>query len=204
VGDQLAFSFFGVSELDTVQTVRPDGKVSLQLVGEVGVVGMSPLALRKDLVERYTRHLRRPSQLNVEVRQLADRRVFVAGAVARPGVFPLPGQMSILEAVMSAGGFDRETAEPANVVVIRHRDGRRYGGMFDLRSLLAGKPNGDPVFQLQSRDLVYVPRTTISQVGQWIDQHINQLVPQFGVVYSTPVGSGTLALDTTNVRLRNE
>ena len=142
VGDQVAVSFYRLPNLDTVQVVRPDGVLALQLVGEVPAAGLTPAALRARLVELYTEHLRRPSELTVVVKEFATRRVFVGGAVTRPGGFALAGRMSLLEAVMSAGGFDAQTAEPANVLVIRHRNGKRYAGAFDLSPGLLARPGG--------------------------------------------------------------
>ena len=55
-------------------------------------------------------------------------------------------------------------------------------------------------FYLEPLDIVYVPRTKIVRVNQWIDQHINQLIPILGVEYSLPAGKGTLVLDTTRGR----
>ncbi|MCP5041696.1 MAG: hypothetical protein GY944_11765 [bacterium] len=204
VGDRLDFTFFKVDELDEQQTVRPDGKVPLQLVGEVQAAGLTPDGLRQRLVELYRPHLRHPSHLNVVVEKSADRRLFVAGAVQQPGAFELHGPLTIFEAVMLAGGFDAETAEPANVVVLRHRDGHRYGGALDLTATLRGELDADPVFVLEPRDVVHFPRTVVVEAAQWIDQHINQTVPQLGGVYSTPVGNGTLTLDTTAAGLGDE
>jgi len=87
------------------------------------------------------------------------------------------------------------TAEVRNVVIIRHKDGRRYGGALDLEDALEGK-EVKPFF-LEPYDIVYVPQTTIAKVNQWIDQHINKLVPQTGLVYTVPVGTGTVTIDTS-------
>ena len=186
-GDVLDIKFFYAPELNENQAVRPDGRITLQLVGEVGVKGKTPEELRKELVTAYTGQLRNP-EVAVIVRSLSNRKIYVGGDVIRPGVFDMPAPISALEAIMQAGGFDYRRAEVSNVVIIRHLDGKRYGCALDLTPALSGK-EFKPFF-LVPQDIVYVPRTKISQVGLWIDQYINQLVPRVGLAMSWPLGTG--------------
>lgn len=197
-GDVVDVKFFSVPELNETQAVRPDGKIALQLVGEVDVVGMTPSEVSGELADLFTPHLKTPN-VTVIVREYHGRRVFVAGQVRAPGVIAMPGPMTALEAIMSAGGFDMTTARTKNIVIIRHSGGKRYGAALDLSEALAGKQVDD--FTLEPMDIVYVPRTRIVKVAQWIDQHINQLVPMIGVEYSKMVGDdGTLTIDLTRTR----
>jgi len=114
--------------------------------------------------------------------------VFVGGQVMRSGIVQMPGKMTLLEAIMEAGGFNLREAEVKNVVVIRHKAGQRYGYKLDLKASLAGKKT-KPFF-LEPKDIIYVPRTKIAVLDQWIDQHINKLIPQTGFVYTTEMGDG--------------
>ena len=171
--------------------MRPDGRISLQLIGEVDVNGKTPDQLKQELVKAYTGQLRVP-ELAVIVRSLMNRRIYVGGDVLRPGMIEMPRRITALEAIMMAGGFDYRRAEVSNVVIVRHKDGQRYGCALDLREALKGKE--DQPFYLEPQDIVYVPRNKISQVGLWIDQYINQMVPRVGFTYTTPVGSGTIGI----------
>jgi len=190
-GDVLDLKFFYTPELNETQAVRPDGRISLQLVGEVDALGKTPAALADELETLYAPHLKRP-EVTVIMRSLFNRRVYVGGEVKRPGAIDMPGSMTALEAIMEAGGFDMKTAHVRNVVVIRHRDGRRYGRALDFEDSLAGAE--DRAFLLEPNDIVYVPRTSIAKVNQWIDQHINKLVPDFGFFYRMPAGEATIGL----------
>ena len=196
-GDVLDIKFFGVPELNDLQTVRFDGRITLQLVGTVGVWGMSPEALSTELERLYAPHLKKP-QVTVILRNAANRKIFVAGEVFVPGAVPMLGPMTVLEAIMQAGGLNMRTAYVKNVLVIRHADGRRYGAALDLRTALKGKP-ADP-FYLEPLDIVYVPKSKVARAAQWIDTHINQMVPMLGLEYAFPVGEGTLTIDTTRGR----
>lgn len=190
-GDVLEIKFFNVPELNETQMIRPDGKITMQLLGEVPAQGKTPSQLQDELVRLYTPELRTP-KLTVVVKSLANRRVYVGGHVQRPGLIEMPHPLTALEAIMQAGGFDDRRAEIRNVLVIRHKDGQRYGASLNFKDALQGKEF--PNFYLEPQDIVYVPRTKITQVGLWIDQHINSLLPRFGLTFLTPVGTTTVGI----------
>jgi len=193
-GDTIEVKFFHNPELNDAQTIRPDGMITLQLVGEIRAQGKTPMELRNELVKRYTPDLRIPD-VTVIVRALYERRVYVGGEVKKPGLIAMPGRLTALEAIMEAGGFDPRTARINNVIIIRHKDGKRYGGVLDCKDALKG---GEfQPFYLEPQDIVYVPRTNIAKVNQWIDQYINKLVPRTGFTFSYPFGAGTVGLDMT-------
>jgi protein involved in polysaccharide export with SLBB domain len=194
-GDVLDIKFFYNPELNESQPVRVDGKISLQLIGEVMAQGKTPAELQEELTKLYGSQLRRP-EATVIVRSLANQRVYVGGFVKNPGLIEMKTRMTALEAIIQAGGFDMWRAEITSVVIIRHKDNQRYGCALDFSGELQGKATQP--FYLEPLDIVYVPRTTISAVNLWIDQHINQLVPKIGFTYLAPLGSGaTIGLQQT-------
>jgi polysaccharide export outer membrane protein len=186
-GDVLDFKFFYNPELNDSQTVRFDGKISLQLIGEVMAQGKTPIELQEEISKLYASQLRRP-EATVIVRSLANRRVYVGGFVRTPGLIEMRTRLTALEAIMQAGGFDMWRAEVKNVVIIRHKDNQRYGCALDFSGELEGKATQP--FYLEPMDIVYVPRTTITKVNLWIDQYINQIIPRVGFTYLAPLGSG--------------
>jgi polysaccharide biosynthesis/export protein len=197
-GDVLDVKFFYLPELDESQIVRPDGCMTLQLVGDVAVQGKTPAELHRELLKRYAAHLKNPN-LTIMVRRMNDSRAWVAGEVKRPGPVQMPGRMTVLEAVMDVGGGTRPTADMKNVLVVRQRDGRNYGCLVNLADVLKGKEG--PSFVLQPRDVVYVPPTFITKADDWVDQYLNKLVPQTRSVFLYPIGpgnAGQVGFDTTN------
>jgi protein involved in polysaccharide export with SLBB domain len=194
-GDVIDIKFFYTPELNDTQAVRHDGKITLQLVGEVMAYGKTPDEFRDELIKLYTSELKRP-EVAVIVRSLYERRVYVGGEVRTPGLILMPGHLTALEAIMLAGGFDPRTAKISNVVIIRHKDGKRYGCALDFTKVIAGGEEVRPFF-LEPRDIVYVPRTTIVKVNQWIDQYINKIIPRTGMTLLYTRGAGTLGLDTS-------
>jgi polysaccharide export outer membrane protein len=133
-------------------------------------------------------------EVAVIVRSFQNRRVFVGGQVMSPGVVEIPGKLTVLEAVMQAGGFDMREAEIRNIIVIRHKKDKRYGYSLNLKPMMTGGEI-QPFF-LEPQDIVYVPRTEIAKAGQWVDQHINRLIPQTGFFFTRVSGNTTIGYRT--------
>lgn len=181
-GDVIDIKFAYASQFNETQTIRPDGKVELLLVGEVVAEGKTPSELRDELIKLYSAELQHP-QLAVVVRTLQDRRVYIGGEVNKPGLIEMPGEMTALEAIIQAGGFNMDAAEPASVIVVRcDEEGKQQGYRLNLKDALKGM-EGTP-FYLEPRDIVYVPRTTIANVDQWVAQHIWKLLPSISAGYA--------------------
>ncbi len=108
LGDALDIKFFYHPELNESVIVRPDGRISLQLVHEVQASGLTPEQLRNSLQNRYGSQISQP-EIAVIVRSFTAQKVYVDGEVAKPGLVPLAGQMTVLQSIASAGGL-KDTA----------------------------------------------------------------------------------------------
>ena len=186
-GDQIEIKFAHSQEFNETQTIRPDGKIEMQFVGEVAAAGKTPADLREELKQLFGQHLKYP-QLAVFVRTWNDNKVYVGGEVTKPGIVAMPGRLTALEAIMEAGGFNMLTARTTNIVVLRQRDGKYQGQALDLKQALAG--NSAAAFFLEPRDIVFVPQTTIVKYGQWIEQHVNKIIPDIGLDFSRTLKNG--------------
>lgn len=151
-GDVLKIAFPGTPSLDTTQAVRRDGRVTLSIIGEVFVSGMTPSDLEKDLAKRYTGQLL-SSEVNVTIVS-SSFSVFVTGAVIRPGKIQPDHPITALEAIMEAGGFDTTKADMTAVVVVRQEPGGTKNYTLDLKAVLYGKSHEQ--FYLKPSDIVYV------------------------------------------------
>ena len=198
-GDVVEVKFIGAPELNESQAVSVDGKLCLQLVGHVSAAGKTVGQLREDLVQIYTPHLKKPD-ISVIIRSHESRRVSVLGEVFRPGPVAMPAQLTLLDALTYAGGHRPDTAELANVVIIRREGNKAIVGTVDVRpSLGLTSPKEDEAVQplyLRPGDVVYVPETRIVRIDRWIDQHINRLIPVTGLVVSTRTGTTDIGYDT--------
>jgi polysaccharide export outer membrane protein len=174
-GDVVDVKFYYTPELNENQMVRPDGTITLQLVGKVVAQGKTPKELRNDLIRLYAPQLKKP-EIEVLVRTKNDRKVYVGGEVNTPGVVELPGELTALEAIKKAGGFKVPSADLKNVLLVRQKDGKEYGCLLDISKVLEGQES-QSVF-LQPHDIIYVPPTGITQVNNWVEQHINRMLPR--------------------------
>jgi polysaccharide biosynthesis/export protein len=145
-------SFAEAPNLDTTQQIRPDGKISLMLVGEIKAAGYSPAELEKQIVNLYASQLV-SKQVNVTVVS-SSFPVFVSGAVIHPGKVVTDRPITVLQAIMESGGFTA-LANLKAVTVVRLEGGKTRSYTINVQAQLKG--NGKAPFYLRPSDSVYVP-----------------------------------------------
>jgi polysaccharide biosynthesis/export protein len=191
-GDEISVRFLGAPDLNTEQTIRRDGNISLQLLGDVEAAGRTVPELRHLIASLAETQLQ---VKDVAIILRTPSPVFVTGAVRTPGRIPMRYPINVLQAISEAGGFDLREAEVRNVIVIRYVQGHRFCYSLNFERALKGEEDeGKDLFFLKPLDIVYVPQTRIARADQWIDQHFNKLLPQLnvlGVGFSTKVNDDT-------------
>jgi polysaccharide export outer membrane protein len=117
--------------------VRPDGKITLQLLGEVQAAGLTPEGLTESIFEGLSKLKKTidKSEVTVTVLAVNSRKYFIQGEVNKTGQFPLLVPTTVLEALGSAGGF-REFANQKKIMIIR-KGGARFN--FNYKEVIAGK-----------------------------------------------------------------
>ncbi len=193
-GDKVEVKFYYANELNDTQQIMPDGTISLQLVGSVQAAGKRPVELENELKQAFASHLKYPN-VSVIVRDMYQRKVYVAGEVIQPGLVDLAGPLSPLEAIMNRGGFAMTTAEVSSVIVMRHENGKRVGYKVDLKDAMAGGESEN--FQLQPQDIVYVPRTAVVNVNNFLEQYVTNMIPQTGFIYTHTSGNNSVGINTS-------
>jgi protein involved in polysaccharide export with SLBB domain len=175
VGDQLDIKFFYNAELNEQVIVRPDGRISLQLVQEIVAAGLTPSELMKVIVEKYSAELKKP-EVTVIVRSFGAQKIYVDGEVNKPGMVPILGLMTALQAISQAGGM-KESAQVSEVLIIRRGAGNRPMAFpVNLDKALDGTDMSQDI-ALAPFDIVYVPRSAIANVNVWVDQYIRKNIP---------------------------
>ena len=116
-GDVLTVMYYGDKEMTSEVTVRPDGKVTIQLINDVVAAGLTPDALRVRITEESKRLFENPS-VSVVVKQINSRKIYVTGEVAKQGPQALLEPMTIVQALTNAGGLS-EFAKSKNILIIR-------------------------------------------------------------------------------------
>lgn len=155
VDDVLTISVWHEPDLSRQVPVRPDGRISLPLVGEMQAAGYTAPALEDQLKTALAKFVKDP-ELTVMVSEIRSQRINVIGEVSHPGTFPLTQPTGVLDALAWAGGL-REFAKKGHIYVLRvYADGRRVRMNYDYKAVLSGK-HGAQDIMLQSNDTVVVP-----------------------------------------------
>lgn len=151
-GDKLRVEVYKDPQLSQSVQVRPDGKITLPLVGDLDATGNTPIELRDRIAKSLKEYITNPT-VTVIVVEADSAHAFVMGEVARPGAIPLNGPTSVLQALAMAGGF-KEFANTKDVKVLRPTS----NGLQTLRFNYKDVVNGDAKpFYLRSGDTVVVP-----------------------------------------------
>jgi protein involved in polysaccharide export with SLBB domain len=139
------------------------------------VTDLTLAMLTKQLTERYAADLNQP-QVTVIVREFGMQRVFVDGEVGSPGIVPILGQMTALQAISQAGGM-KDTARSTEVIVIRRGAADTpVAFQVDLKKARDGSNLAQDV-HLEPLDIIYVPRSRIANVNLFVDQYIRKVLP---------------------------
>ncbi len=179
-GDEIEIAFARTPELNVREVIRPDGGVALvdpptPQPHEVRAADLTVHQLRDQLQAIYAAELKDPD-ISVVVRAYGSNQVYVTGEVGRPTAIPLAGPMTALQAVLAADGF-KTTSRPDQVLVIRPQgNGRASWQVVNLGKALGRADLHDDV-RLAARDIVYVPRSHIANVGEFVDLYIRRLLP---------------------------
>jgi polysaccharide export outer membrane protein len=136
-------------------TVRPDGRVSLAMVGELSVVGLTPSELEEALRQRFGA-LIKDARVTVSVREASSQKVYVIGEVRREGSIRMMGPMTVLHALAEAGGLN-EYAKRKDIYVLRVANGRQVRFSFNYEAVVRGQ-KGEQNITLQPGDTIVVPR----------------------------------------------
>lgn len=174
-GDELSVKYYYTPEMNDIQVVRSDGKISLTYLPNVTAAGLTIPALHDQLVASYAAVLREPV-ITVAVTRSSAGRVFVGGEVNRPGEMDLGGRASLVQMLFKAGGLKPTAAGNRVVLIRRGADGDMQRTVLDADGVLDGN-DAQRDIRLQPYDVVYVPPTTIAQIDRAVDQYLHQIVP---------------------------
>lgn len=154
-GDVVKLSFAGMPEFNQIQKVRADGRISLPLIGEYNANGRTPTAIQQELSAAYQKQLQN-SNVMVTLEN-TSATAYVTGAVAKPSKIVIDRPMTVFEAILEAGGFQQDFANPKKVLVLRNENGVQSSRVVDLSPAFKGKPFTS--FYVKPHDVIYVPQS---------------------------------------------
>jgi polysaccharide export outer membrane protein len=153
--DVLDVDVWKEKEISRAIPVRPDGKISLPLIGEIQASGMTPLQLQEDIAQRLKGFLANP-EVTVIVTDPRSHHFNIVGQVAKPGAYPLSQSMTVLDAIAAAGGF-RDFAKETKIYVLRTTPGGKQERLpFNYKDAIKGKKPENNVV-LKPGDTIVVP-----------------------------------------------
>jgi polysaccharide export outer membrane protein len=153
--DVLTINVWHEPEVSRNVTVRPDGRISLPLVGDVQAAGLTPVQLQNVLTKDFSKYLTNPA-VSVIVTAILSQRINVLGQVFRPGTYALVPPMTVLDAIAAAGGL-QQFAKANKIYVLRTGpNGQTQRIKVQYKNILKGKHGADNLV-LQTRDTVVVP-----------------------------------------------
>lgn len=153
--DLLAVNVWKEPEISRNVVVRPDGKISLPLVGDLRASGRTPVQLQDDIKGQLSNYLANP-EVTVIVQEARSQKFNILGEVEHPGSYPLSRSMTVLDAIAIAGGL-RDFAKKSKIYVLRvTAEGSRARLQFNYKEVIKGQSLAQNV-ELQPRDTVVVP-----------------------------------------------
>lgn len=153
--DVITINVWKEAELSRQVPVRPDGMISLPLLGDVKASGLTPLQLEEQLTTDLKKFVSDP-QVTVIVNEVHSLTFDIVGQVQRPGYYPLTRRMTILDAIALSGGF-RDFAKVNKIYVLRTQaNGQQAKLRFNYKNVIKGKDSRENI-ELQPRDTIVVP-----------------------------------------------
>ena len=152
-GDVLHINVWKETEISQTVVVRPDGNISLPLVSDIAVAGLSPRQIQQLLTEKLKSILTNP-QVTVSVAEVRSKMVYITGEVGKPGAYSVASPLNVLQLIARAGGLN-EFANRKNIYVLRGGD-KKNRLHFNYKEVVKGK-NSQQNIILQPGDTVVVP-----------------------------------------------
>lgn len=176
-GDKLSVKFLYHQELDEPSlTVRPDGFISLQMIDELKVEGLTVAELKKRLEKEYEEILIQPL-IAVTVLEFVAPRIFIGGQINKPGRYDLRDAQTLVQVIFLAGGFTRD----ANTKMVLHaRPDGKGNWQFQAANVakILNKKGTEKDLTLQDGDYIFIPESKISQLNKAVEG-IRGFLPRF-------------------------
>ena len=152
--DVLDVSVWKEQELTRTLQVRPDGKISMPLLGDLQAAGLTPGELAQSVGDKLKKYLTAP-QVTVILTQINSQRVYVTGEVARPGAYPVLPGMTVLQAISSAGGLT-PFANGKKIFIMRDEHNIQTKYPFSYKDVLDGR-KAEQNLRVKAGDTIVVP-----------------------------------------------
>ena len=152
--DELYVNVWREGDFSRSVPVRPDGKISLPLLNDVQASGLTPMQLGAEITTRLKKFIADP-QVTIIVSRVNSQRIYIVGEVTRAGAYPLVPNMTVLEALSSAGGCS-PFAKQTKIYILRVENGQEVRRPFNFKKVLSGQRMEQNIL-LKPGDTIVVP-----------------------------------------------
>ena len=142
------------SDLSRVVTIRPDGMISLPLIGDIKASGLTVERLKENIRKKFEKFVDNPT-ISIIVQEINSFKVFIHGEVALPGVYQLKSNTTLLQVISLAGGFT-EWAKRDKIAILRKTEDKEIRIPVNYDKILSGKDMSQNLL-LKKRDVIIVP-----------------------------------------------
>lgn len=176
VGDTIEIFVWQHTDLTRDIIVRPDGKLSFPLIGEIEAQGRTLTEIDDEVTRKLTEYIISP-QVSVTVKNFAGEKVIVLGEVGKPGVYKFFGRTSFMDIIAEAGGLTKD-AQWGNALVIRgelKKDADKSEViLLDINEIISGNLRNNIV--IYPRDIIYVSTKPIADVARYIRDYVSPVL----------------------------
>ena len=172
VDDILRISVWENPDLDQDVTVRPDGKISVPLVGDVQASGLSITQLDDLITRKYEDYIKSPV-VSISIMKMGGSKIIILGQISTPGVYTVTGSKSILEVIAMAGGFTKDAVSSSTLLIRKRPDKPSIQRINLTRALDRGDLSQNVA--LQREDVIFVPKKFIADLNYFLDQILGPL-----------------------------
>lgn len=165
--DVFDLSFEYTPEFNQTVTVQPDGFITLRSVGDVSITGLTVQEATEKISQAYSKILAKPV-VSLLLKDFQKPYFIADGQVRQPGKYELRGDVTVVQAVAMAGGFNSQFARHSQVVLFRRVDNNwAEATVLDVKKMQKSRDLSEDV-RLRPGDMIFVPKNTWSKIQQWM------------------------------------
>jgi len=169
--DILFLSVWQNPDLDTDLIIRPDGYVSIPLIGDIKTVGLTVPELTKIITEKLKDYIRNP-QISITIKKIGGSKVILLGEINSPGVYNIKSGTRVMELIALGRDFTKDAVKNS-VILVRGGFKNPTVRRLNLESVLKGDISDNII--LEPEDIVYIPKTFISNLNYFLTQLLDPL-----------------------------
>lgn len=176
VGDELSINVWRHDTLGRSISIDPAGNITLPLVGDIQATGLTPIELRDTIAARLSTYIVNP-RVDVNVKVVKSKQVYVLGEVTTPGIIVLDHQILFWEAIAKSGGFTNDANQKTVLLIREDKNMVRVSVLnLDIIEQISNRLMERPIY-LRDRDIIYVPRSVISNIEKFMTRLNNIISP---------------------------